>query len=71
MLIYCLPKKRVTLLKSSPTALHIKFKKRFFIGWAIMSDNPSTQETEIGGSVASLVYRGVPGQPGLHRETLS
>jgi hypothetical protein len=35
--------------------------------------NPSTQEAEAGGfprSETSLVYR-VPGQPELHRETLS
>jgi hypothetical protein len=44
---------------------------------------PSTQKTEAGGSLslrpawstqefqASLVYTGVPGQPGLHSESLS
>jgi hypothetical protein len=33
--------------------------------------NPSTQEAEACGSLSSRPTDGVPGHPGLHRETLS
>lgn len=38
----------------------------------VHSFNPGTLETEAGGSLkASLVYKGIPGQTGLHGETRS
>ena len=43
-------------------------------GWVAPDFDPSTQETEAGGSLSSRPAwstESVPGQPRLHRETLS
>jgi hypothetical protein len=50
--------------------------KIYFYGWAVVvhAFNPSTWEAEAGRFLSSRPAwstKGVPGQPGLHRETLS
>lgn len=37
----------------------------------VHSFSPRIQETEAGGFKTGLMYFAVPGQPGLHRESLS
>jgi hypothetical protein len=52
----------------------LNLKIPFLLGVVAHAFNPSTREAEAGGFLSSRPAwstKGVPGQPGLHRETLS